>query len=90
MKCLNWNFENTGIGGLDKKLKEMFSRALAARVFPTEIIKQLGTEVFLCDYFYSEFLSKIFELVHFRIETKKHKRDFSLWTAGYRQNLLGS
>lgn len=31
-----------GIGGLDKEFNTIFRRAFASRVFPTEIIQQLG------------------------------------------------
>jgi len=38
----NWNFENMGIGGLDKEFNDIFRRAFASRVFPPSIIQKLG------------------------------------------------
>ncbi|XP_054156141.1 vesicle-fusing ATPase 1-like [Oppia nitens] len=38
----NWDFETMGIGGLDKEFNAIFRRAFASRVFPPEIIEQLG------------------------------------------------
>jgi vesicle-fusing ATPase len=38
----NWNFENMGIGGLDKEFNTIFRRAFASRVFPPGMVEQLG------------------------------------------------
>ncbi|KAJ6216948.1 hypothetical protein RDWZM_008105 [Blomia tropicalis] len=38
----NWDFETMGIGGLDKEFNAIFRRAFASRVFPAEIIEELG------------------------------------------------
>ena len=38
----DWNFENMGIGGLDTEFSEIFRRAFASRVFPQNIVSQLG------------------------------------------------
>ena len=38
----DWDFENMGIGGLDKEFNAIFRRAFASRVFPVEVIEQLG------------------------------------------------
>eukprot|EP01137_Pigoraptor_chileana_P025948 Opistho-2@96200 len=38
----SWNFEQMGIGGLDKEFSGIFRRAFASRVFPPELLKQLG------------------------------------------------
>ncbi|UXI14908.1 Nuclear pore complex protein Nup205 [Sarcoptes scabiei] len=38
----NWDFESMGIGGLDKEFNAIFRRAFASRVFPPEIIDELG------------------------------------------------
>ncbi|EGT55617.1 hypothetical protein CAEBREN_20979 [Caenorhabditis brenneri] len=38
----NWNFQEMGIGGLDKEFSNIFRRAFASRVFPPEFIEQLG------------------------------------------------
>lgn len=38
----NWDFLNMGIGGLDKEFNAIFRRAFASRVFPSEIVEQLG------------------------------------------------
>jgi len=37
-----WNFDKMGIGGLDKEFSAIFRRAFASRVFPPEVIEQLG------------------------------------------------
>lgn len=38
----NWDFGKMGIGGLDKEFNAIFRRAFASRVFPPEIVEQLG------------------------------------------------
>lgn len=38
----DWDFTKIGIGGLDKEFNTIFRRAFASRVFPTELIQQLG------------------------------------------------
>ncbi|XP_074475366.1 vesicle-fusing ATPase-like [Sebastes fasciatus] len=38
----DWNFERMGIGGLDKEFSDIFRRAFASRVFPTDIVEQMG------------------------------------------------
>ncbi|KMQ93874.1 vesicle-fusing atpase 1-like protein [Lasius niger] len=38
----DWDFQKMGIGGLDKEFSAIFRRAFASRVFPTEIVTQLG------------------------------------------------
>ncbi|XP_039596808.1 vesicle-fusing ATPase isoform X2 [Polypterus senegalus] len=38
----DWNFERMGIGGLDKEFSDIFRRAFASRVFPPEIVEQMG------------------------------------------------
>jgi len=38
----DWDFTKLGIGGLDKEFTGIFRRAFASRVFPPEIIEQLG------------------------------------------------
>ncbi|XP_058477597.1 vesicle-fusing ATPase-like isoform X2 [Solea solea] len=37
-----WNFEKMGIGGLDKEFSAIFRRAFASRVFPPDIVEQMG------------------------------------------------
>uniref|UniRef100_A0A8C9ZKI9 Vesicle-fusing ATPase n=1 Tax=Sander lucioperca TaxID=283035 RepID=A0A8C9ZKI9_SANLU len=37
-----WNFEKMGIGGLDKEFSSIFRRAFASRVFPPDIVEQMG------------------------------------------------
>ncbi|XP_063218099.1 vesicle-fusing ATPase 1-like [Bacillus rossius redtenbacheri] len=37
-----WNFQQMGIGGLDKEFNAIFRRAFASRVFPPEVVEQLG------------------------------------------------
>uniref|UniRef100_A0A8C7DVI0 Vesicle-fusing ATPase n=3 Tax=Oncorhynchus TaxID=8016 RepID=A0A8C7DVI0_ONCKI len=38
----DWNFERMGIGGLDKEFSDIFRRAFASRVFPPDIVEQMG------------------------------------------------
>ncbi len=38
----DWDFSKMGIGGLDKEFNAIFRRAFASRVFPHEIMEQLG------------------------------------------------
>lgn len=38
----DWDFQKMGIGGLDKEFTAIFRRAFASRVFPPEIVTQLG------------------------------------------------
>ena len=38
----DWDFSKMGIGGLDKEFAGIFRRAFASRVFPPELVQQLG------------------------------------------------
>ncbi|KAK2832849.1 hypothetical protein Q5P01_016738 [Channa striata] len=38
----DWNFEKMGIGGLDKEFSDIFRRAFASRVFPPDLVEQMG------------------------------------------------
>jgi len=38
----SWKFADMGIGGLDKQFSNIFRRAFASRLYPPEIINQLG------------------------------------------------
>ncbi|XP_014250862.1 vesicle-fusing ATPase 1-like [Cimex lectularius] len=38
----NWDFGEMGIGGLDMEFNAIFRRAFASRVFPPEVVEQLG------------------------------------------------
>lgn len=38
----NWDFATMGIGGLDNEFNAIFRRAFASRVFPPEVIEELG------------------------------------------------
>merc|ERR1719312_299770 len=38
----NWDFSSMGIGGLDEEFNAIFRRAFASRVFPPELMEQLG------------------------------------------------
>lgn len=42
----DWNFEKMGIGGLDKEFSDIFRRAFASRVFPPDIVEQMGEKPF--------------------------------------------
>lgn len=39
-----WDFQRMGIGGLDKEFNAIFRRAFASRVFPAELVEQLGVK----------------------------------------------
>ena len=38
----DWDFSKMGIGGLDHEFNAIFRRAFASRVFPPEVMEQLG------------------------------------------------
>uniref|UniRef100_A0A1B6MSH2 Vesicle-fusing ATPase n=1 Tax=Graphocephala atropunctata TaxID=36148 RepID=A0A1B6MSH2_9HEMI len=38
----DWDFQKMGIGGLDNEFNAIFRRAFASRVFPPEVVEQLG------------------------------------------------
>lgn len=38
----DWDFQNMGVGGLDHQFNAIFRRAFASRVFPPEVVEQLG------------------------------------------------
>lgn len=40
----NFNFENMGIGGLDKEFAAIFRRAFASRIFPPSLVEKLGIQ----------------------------------------------
>ena len=40
----DWNFSQMGIGGLDNEFSAIFRRAFASRVFPPELIEDLGMQ----------------------------------------------
>jgi len=43
----DWNFDKMGIGGLDNEFSAIFRRAFASRVFPPEVVEQLGMVIVL-------------------------------------------
>lgn len=42
----DWDFTKLGIGGLDDEFSGIFRRAFASRVFPPDVIEQLGKKNF--------------------------------------------
>eukprot|EP01053_Blabericola_migrator_P002263 Blabericola_migrator_1__2262@NODE_1625_length_4143_cov_95_086114_g1058_i0_p1_GENE_NODE_1625_length_4143_cov_95_086114_g1058_i0NODE_1625_length_4143_cov_95_086114_g1058_i0_p1_ORF_typecomplete_len757_score122_06AAA/PF00004_29/1_7e32AAA/PF00004_29/7e16RuvB_N/PF05496_12/7_8e05RuvB_N/PF05496_12/3_6e07AAA_22/PF13401_6/3_4e07AAA_22/PF13401_6/0_013AAA_5/PF07728_14/0_00021AAA_5/PF07728_14/2_1e05AAA_3/PF07726_11/0_0033AAA_3/PF07726_11/0_0002AAA_3/PF07726_11/1_9e02IstB_IS21/PF01695_17/2_2e05IstB_IS21/PF016 len=38
----NFNFEELGIGGLDKEFADIFRRAFASRIYPPQVLRELG------------------------------------------------
>ena len=40
----NFNFEQMGIGGLDKEFSVIFRRAFASRLFPPDMVAKLGLQ----------------------------------------------
>ncbi len=51
----DWDFSKMGIGGLDKEFNAIFRRAFASRVFPPEIMEQLGCKHVKGTHFSSSF-----------------------------------
>lgn len=43
----DWDFQKMGIGGLDNEFNAIFRRAFASRVFPPEVVEQLGETTYL-------------------------------------------
>jgi vesicle-fusing ATPase len=43
-KTKKMNFEQLGIGGLDKQFEAIFRRAFASRVFPPSVVQKLGIQ----------------------------------------------
>lgn len=41
-----FDFKTMGIGGLDAEFNAIFRRAFASRVFPPEVVYQLGSMIF--------------------------------------------
>ena len=39
-----WDFQKTGIGGLDEQFLQILRRAFASRIFPPEVVDQLGVK----------------------------------------------
>lgn len=46
----DWDFQNMGVGGLDHQFNAIFRRAFASRVFPPEVVEQLGI---ICPFVFS-------------------------------------
>lgn len=40
----DWDFQKMGIGGLDEQFVQILRRAFASRVFPPEVVEQLGVK----------------------------------------------
>ena len=38
----DWDFKQMGIGGLDKEFSDIFRRAFASRVFPPDVVEEMG------------------------------------------------
>jgi len=49
----DWNFDKMGIGGLDNQFSAIFRRAFASRVFPPEVVEQLGISFLSSDLFFA-------------------------------------
>ncbi|KAF4521414.1 hypothetical protein B566_EDAN010571 [Ephemera danica] len=57
----DWDFQKMGIGGLDKEFNAIFRRAFASRVFPPEIVEQLGKQTVTIRSF-SSYTAMVFAL----------------------------
>lgn len=73
----DFDFNKLGIGGLDTEFNAIFRRAFASRVFPQEIIEQLG-KIKLDSLNFSIYLKFFFKI---RMQTRQ--RDFAVWSAWY-------
>ncbi|XP_071822436.1 vesicle-fusing ATPase-like isoform X2 [Apostichopus japonicus] len=38
----DWDFQKMGIGGLDKEFSDIFRRAFASRIFPPDLVEEMG------------------------------------------------
>lgn len=47
----DWDFNKMGIGGLDKEFNAIFRRAFASRVFPPEVVEQLGKILIIIQHY---------------------------------------
>lgn len=56
----DWDFAKIGIGGLDKEFNAIFRRAFASRVFPPEVVEQLGAFLHFLLHHSFNFFSLIF------------------------------
>ena len=43
----DWDFNKMGIGGLDREFSAIFRRAFASRVFPPDVVEQLGEKLII-------------------------------------------
>ena len=43
----DWDFNKMGIGGLDREFSAIFRRAFASRVFPPDVVEQLGEKLMI-------------------------------------------
>ena len=73
----NWDFEQLGVGGLDAEFSTVFRRAFASRVFPPEVVQQLGTHSRIISYIlymYSTRMLSVFFTSTYRTKYDAHSR----------------
>ncbi|KAJ9581859.1 hypothetical protein L9F63_003790, partial [Diploptera punctata] len=73
-----WDFQKMGIGGLDKEFNAIFRRAFASRVFPPEIVEQLGIK---------QVKSVILDS-HYKTGKKFMLSKFIIWSRLEQQNIM--
>lgn len=81
----DWDFQNMGVGGLDTEFNAIFRRAFASRVFPPEIVEQLG-KMKICVWVF--FYYRSIMILLFRLQTCQ--RYSSLWSTWNGKNSNGS
>lgn len=76
----DWDFGKMGIGGLDKEFNAVFRRAFASRVFPPELVEQLGTPLEIAQYIKKNLIFKLYLMN--RMQARQ--RYSSVWSTWYR------
>ena len=61
-----------GIGGLDKEFNAIFRRAFASRVFPPEVVEQLGVYKKKYKTKYDFFFFSVFKVLIYKIDGAKY------------------
>jgi hypothetical protein len=67
----DWDFQNMGVGGLDTEFSAIFRRAFASRVFPPEIVEQLGKMSLFMEIYLDSLFEFHVELLLRRLQTRK-------------------
>jgi hypothetical protein len=84
----DWDFQNMGVGGLDTEFNAIFRRAFASRVFPPEIVEQLGKMSLFMEIYLGTLYEFHVDLLLRRLQTRQ--RYSSLRPARNRKNSDGA